>query len=253
MPNLIPAPPRYATRARRLSRVALGLALSLPAAACVTARPAPTVTGSIPHDYHDRHPILLVGAEEALDVYAVTGNGGVGERRSVEVRALAQDWRRRGKGPITALVPVSGHGRGHHGGLAAVRVLLAGAGVDGASLRIATYPVEGPAGDQPIRLSYTKLKAQVATRCGQWPDDLLPLKGARSWDNQPYYNFGCSTQQTLASQVADPLDLVRPRPESRIDTARRIKVIEEQRKGKDPSTEYRGKADQINKVVGGGS
>lgn len=248
----MPHPLSSGSHACRLSRAALALALVLPAAACVTPS-APTVTGSIPHDYHDRHPILLVNAEQALDVYAAASNGGVGERQTVEVRALAQDWRRNGKGPITALVPVSGHGRGHHGGLGAVRALLAGAGVEPAGLRIATYPVEGPASDQPIRLSYTKLKAQVATRCGQWPDDLMALKGAKNWDNQPYYNFGCSTQQTLASQVADPLDLVRPRPEGRLDTARRIKVIEEQRKGKDPSTDYRGKVDQINKAVGGGA
>ncbi len=49
----------------------------------------------------------------------------------------------------------------------------------------------------------------------------------------------CATQSNIASQVADPVDLVRGRPEGRIDTVRRTRDIGELRQGKDPSTEWK--------------
>ena len=112
------------------------------------------------------------------------------------------------------------------------------------------YRVEGPASDQPVRVTYTKLKARVATKCAQWPADIVGFQGTESWDNKQYYNFGCAYQNALANQVSDPIDLARGRTEDRIDTERRIKVIEMQRTGEDPSTSYRSTGTTINRVVG---
>jgi pilus assembly protein CpaD len=42
----------------------------------------------------------------------------------------------------------------------------------------------------------------------------------------------------IAAQVANPLDLVRPRLEGPIDVAKRTKDIEALRKGEDPSTKW---------------
>jgi type IV pilus biogenesis protein CpaD/CtpE len=38
---------------------------------------------------------------------------------------------------------------------------------------------------------------------------------------RPYWNLGCAMQSNVASQIADPVDLVRGRQEGRIDTASR--------------------------------
>jgi pilus assembly protein CpaD len=54
----------------------------------------------------------------------------------------------------------------------------------------------------------------------------------------------------VASQVADPVDLVRGRQETPPDTVRRTKVIDAVRQGQDPSTQYRQEGTSINQSVG---
>lgn len=237
-----------ATRPRFLAALSLVL---LGTAACASK---PDVTGSIPADYHDRHPIVLVNAEQGMDIYIGMNHGRLGERQLSDIRALSRDFLKYGKGPLTALVPVTpGRDIASHQGLAAVRQALAGSGVSGNYLMVQTYRAEGNPGEHPIRLVYTKLKAQVTTRCGQWPADLGGAGEVLGSNNEPYYNHGCAMQQMLAVQTADPLDLVRPRAEDPVDTNRRIHVIDTARQGKDPSTEYRAKGIVVNQAVGGGS
>ncbi len=51
---------------------------------------------------------------------------------------------------------------------------------------------------------------------GTWPQDIGVSDYGVDNSNKPYWNFGCSTQATLAAQVADPVvDLVRGRQEGR--------------------------------------
>ena len=57
-------------------------------------------------------------------------------------------------------------------------------------------------------------------------------------------------QSNVASQVADPVDLVRGRPEARIDTVRRMENIKKLREAQDPSTQYRAQDDKISKALG---
>jgi pilus assembly protein CpaD len=54
----------------------------------------------------------------------------------------------------------------------------------------------------------------------------------------------------VAAQVADPVDLVRPRTDGRPDPIRRSKVIEAVRDGKDPSTQYQQEGSKINEGIG---
>jgi pilus assembly protein CpaD len=115
---------------------------------------------------------------------------------------------------------------------------------------VRTYQVKDPSVAAPIRLSFHKLGARVAHRCGQWPDDLSGIAGNRGFKNENYWNFGCSTQQNLAAQVADPVDLVRPRTMERADTVKRTRGLEDLRKAKDPSTVYQQQGPKINQGVG---
>ena len=57
-------------------------------------------------------------------------------------------------------------------------------------------------------------------RCGRWPDDLL-----ETTENKHYANFGCSYQNNLAAQVANPADLLGPRKQTEIDAENRDRVI----------------------------
>ncbi len=101
------------------------------------------------------------------------------------------------------------------------------------------YPVAAPTLAAPIRLSFERMQAKVAGACGTWPQDIGVSDYGVDNSNKPYWNFGCSTQATLAAQVADPVDLVRGRQEGRIDTVRRIRDVGQLRDGKDPSTQWR--------------
>jgi pilus assembly protein CpaD len=91
----------------------------------------------------------------------------------------------------------------------------------------------------PIRLSFRRLQAKVAGKCGLWPQDLGVSDYGFNVRNEPYWNLGCSTQSNFAAQIVDPVDLVRGRAEGRIDTLRRGKDIDNLRQGKDPSTQWR--------------
>ncbi|MGL4728591.1 MAG: CpaD family pilus assembly protein [Bosea sp. (in: a-proteobacteria)] len=202
-----------------------------------------------PTDVRERHPIVLRDGVKTLDVFAT--RGGLDDRQLGDVHAFAADYQRSGRGAIVAEVP-SGPGRDHaaQAGLASVRNALSKGGVSAGALRVGSYQAHDPTMAAPIRLSFAGLKAEVPHECGQWPHDLGSSQFRNGLENRAYWNFGCAYQSNLAAQVADPVDLVRGRPEGRIDTAKRMYSIDQLRKGKDPSTEYRQEATKINQAVG---
>jgi pilus assembly protein CpaD len=70
-------------------------------------------------------------------------------------------------------------------------------------------------------LRYNAVKATTG-KCGRWPDDMLQTS-----ENKHWANFGCSYQNNLAAQVANPNDLVGPRRPTEIDAENRSVAIEE--------------------------
>jgi len=220
-------------------------ALALALGACGADR---AVTGStvVPADHRERHPMVLTEAPRTLDVF-VTAPGGLDGRQREDVRAFAGEYGRHGRSGMIAQVPVGTPDDGAvHRALGDVRASLDGAGLGAVPLSVSTYPVADPAVAAPIRLSFHRLQAKVASQCGLWPQDLGASDAIFSNSNRPYYNHGCAVQSNVAAQVADPVDLVRGRTEGRIDTVRRANNIDKLREGKDPSTEYR--QDNQNKI-----
>jgi pilus assembly protein CpaD len=70
-----------------------------------------------------------------------------------------------------------------------------------------------------LRVSYLKVKAVTPT-CGIQPETF-----PNSADNRQLHNLGCAGQQNLAAMVANPADLVAPRPMTPANGARRADVI----------------------------
>jgi len=104
---------------------------------------------------------------------------------------------------------------------------------------VAYYEPSDPQEPAPIRLSYDTLKAAVATQCGRWPSDLSGAGGTvNGWENRPWENFGCSTQQYMAAQVADPLDLVRGRTTGPASGARQALVLKKYGAGEPTAVQY---------------
>ncbi|MHB2166635.1 CpaD family pilus assembly protein [Alsobacter sp. R-9] len=237
---------------RALRRVAALALLAAPLAACQSD--GMTTGSTYPDDYRLRHPIALVNAPTDLDLFVGRNAPGLDPRQAQDLRQFVADYRMHGQGPIMMFVPSPGAGRSHQGA-AAVRSGLAANGVPHGLVRSTTY--EAPAGEiaSPVRLSYTKLQAKVMTQCGNFNQDITGTGATlQGWQNKPYFNAGCAYQTAIAAQVEDPLDLQRPRAETRPDVLRRMKVFDDARKGTDPSTQWKSEAASVaNSVATGGN
>lgn len=203
------------------------------------------VTGSLPTDYRQRHPIILREAPRHLDIFASRG-ASLDARQEADVIAFAGDYRRNGRGGMVAYVPDSPGGRQ---GLAGVRNALAHAGLAGHRLSVVSYVPDDPTTAAPVRLSFSRLQAQVDSQCDDWRQDVAQSDRMASWQNVSYPNFGCSYQKNLAAQVADPIDFVRPRQETEIDGEKRLQGVQRLRAGKDPSTVYNSSGPTINQTI----
>lgn len=236
------------SRSARSVLVAAGLAAAL--AGCKTADKG-TVTGSIyPSDVRDRHPIVLTSAPKSLDLFP-RGATALDARQVADIRGFADEYLAGGQGRVRVLVPRGhGHEAAAHRTAAAARAQLASAGVPSGAISQGAYEVEDPSLAAPVRVVFSAFKAEVAGPCGLWPQDLGSGQSTQGWRNQPYWNLGCASRANMAAQIADPIDLVRARPEGRIDTLKRQGNIEKLRQGKDPSTQYNSSPTQINTAVG---
>ena len=234
---------RMTTRAAVAGALAL---LAIPLSACSPDR---VVTGSTyPTDYHERHPIVLAHAPETLDLF-VTARG-LDERQKDDLMAFLAEYRLHGEGMLTASVPAGPVSKSSaQRSVASIRSTLAQAGIPTSQLVVTSYSVQDPRLAAPVRLSFQRLQAKVAGRCGLWPQDLGVSDLRASANNEPYWNLGCAMQSNVAAQAADPRDFVRARAEGRADTIRRAANIEKLRQGEDPSTQYRTPTDKINQAI----
>ncbi|QRG10275.1 CpaD family pilus assembly protein (plasmid) [Xanthobacter dioxanivorans] len=196
-----------------------------------------------PLDYRQRHPIELADERQVLEVFPRSAHQ-LDARQAADVRAFARSYQVKGKSILQIIAPtelVPGQTKElvnpyvRHT-LEAVRQTLIGSGVPRQNIHI-KYLL-GSGGETPLRLAFMTMVARVTHECGKWPFDLAAGNGTEGWQNEPYWNFGCAYQANLAGQVADPLDLVRPRQETPGDLVRRVGDIEQVRDGKDPSTAW---------------
>jgi pilus assembly protein CpaD len=228
-------------QSRRLALPIVVLAALGPALGGCFADRDRDVTGSVyPNDVRDRHPITLVNAPRVLDIF-VQGPNGVDYRQSGDLRMFLAEYRQLGTGPLVVQVP-SGADLGGATRQAVAHIRESAGG----RLSISSYQPVDPSVASPIRLSFVRLQAKVSDRCGLWPQDLGVNDVSFNNSNEAYWNFGCAMQSNIASQTADPVDLVRGRPETAPDTIRRMGNIDKLRQATDPSTNYR--QDSQNKI-----
>jgi pilus assembly protein CpaD len=210
------------TERSRTSAFAAGLAAA--ASLFVAACDRDIVTSSVPEDYRQRHPILLTRGNETLDIFTGRIAGALDHRQAEDVRGFARLYMQQGEGPLVAYLPAGGNPREVNAALAAIRSALGGGGAAG-RLHIAQYHPE-PGQAAPIRLAFARLVAKTPEACSYEDHEINPTDWRVNNRNAPPRNFGCSYQQNLAAQIADPRDLARPRQEGPIDVERRTSGIE---------------------------
>ncbi|MCJ2135878.1 CpaD family pilus assembly protein [Methylobacterium sp. J-026] len=224
----------------RLGSLLAACALGALATACKSD--PTTTTGAIEvSDYRARHPIVLTDGTRSLDVFP-TGVGHLDPRQTSDVDAFMLEYRRYGRGVLLMEVP-RGVPPAQADAVARTAATLSRLGaqdrVGAREIAVTGYVVTAPSLAAPIRLSFQRMQAKVSDACGLWPQDTGTSDFAFDYSNRPSWNLGCSMQATVAAQTADPIDLVRGRPEGRIDTVKRVRDIGQLRDGKDPSTTWR--------------
>ncbi len=192
----------------------------------------PRTTGAIPDDYRTRHPITLSEAQHSLDVPVSAGDNRLTVAMADNIKGFAQSYAATSSGVVQIQVPTgSANSAGASILKRQIRAVLNSSGIASSKI-VETHYGAAPTGDAaPIRLSFIAMTAMTG-QCGQWPEDLSD----NTYSNRNWYNFGCASQNNLAAQVANPMDLVGPRGMSPIDAERRSAVIGNYRAGKNTAT-----------------
>ncbi|MBX9616898.1 MAG: CpaD family pilus assembly protein [Caulobacteraceae bacterium] len=125
-----------------------------------------------------------------------------------------------------------------------VKAALEARGVPADRLQLLTYLAPDPRA--PVLVGFDTVRAAVP-RCGtSWTN--LGRTGA----NAGYANFGCAVNANLAAQIADPRDIVGPRPIAPSSAARRALVFDRYRSGtptsatREPMVEGQRVSDAVN-------
>ncbi|MDQ8727011.1 CpaD family pilus assembly protein [Bradyrhizobium sp. LHD-71] len=209
---------------RRLGAIAPLLLLAATLGACKHAEE--DITASVPSDYRQRHPIVVQEADRTVEVFVGTGRGGLMASQRTDVAAFAQTWLQEGTGPITIDLPVSTtNARAATQSLHDIQEIFSSVGVPARGVTIRRYTPPDYGQFATIKLNYPKVIADAGP-CGLWREDLGPsFKSPIYQSNRPYSNLGCAYQRNMAAMVANPADLVQPRPESPSYTPRRSTVL----------------------------
>jgi pilus assembly protein CpaD len=212
--------PVASPRARRLPLpILLAVTASL-LSGCAGFKRDSVVVGSVPDDYRTNHPIVIGEATETIDI-AVAYDGYKmtrGQRDAVDGFMYRYD--KSAGTPVTILAPAGSANAAAAANVASdIGGFLHKSGIR--HVEIAHYQVDSPEVSAPIRVTYTAIRA-TTDKCGRWPADL-----AETSENKHYANFGCSYQNNLAAQVANPNDLVGPRRPTEIDAENRSVAIDE--------------------------
>jgi pilus assembly protein CpaD len=220
----------------RSVRLAVALvALSLTMGACTHT--GDEVTASVPNDYRLRHPIVVEESSRTVNVFVGSTRGGLSATQRADVTGLAETWLHEGTGVIVAEVPTgTPNARAAADSSREILALLAAYGVPPRAITVRNYHPEDPRLFPTIRLTYPRITAEVGP-CGVWPEDIgSSIKNKDYYENKPYYNLGCAYQRNLAAMVANPSDLVQPRPETPTYTAQRNIIFDKYRKGQSTAT-----------------
>ncbi|PAP97345.1 CpaD family pilus assembly protein [Mesorhizobium wenxiniae] len=199
----------------------LAVAVAALLAGCADLKRDSITVGAVPDDYRTTHPIVIAEKNLKIDLPVGAGDRGMTGSQRDTLLGFLDGYDKSAAPTLTISIP-SG---------SANEIAATAAGRDFARLAIAsgisrnrivmtTYQSVSAEASAPIRVAYVSVKAQT-DRCGRWPEDLLQTS-----ENKHYADFGCSYQNNLAAQMANPADLIGPRKQSDIDAENRGAVID---------------------------
>jgi pilus assembly protein CpaD len=168
--------------------------------------------GAVMPDGAVNHPIMVEPSYRSLKLdYPVAG---LPPSAAAQLDAFVSDYRDHGSGSIAVSAPDNASAQG---AIAFFAEHINRMGISRDKILVSTH--DAPDGDMRVEINYVAYKARTE-KCGDWSDDL----GFTARNDTPK-NFGCAVQQNIAAMVADPRDLLGPRPLGESDGARRVTVM----------------------------
>ena len=207
-----------ALQARKLVP-AVAIALAALLSGCAN-RDSITV-GSVPDDYRTNHPIMIAEKNQKVDIPVGAGDRGMTGYQRDTLLGFLDGYDRSAAPALTIAIPLGSANEA--AALVAGRDfarVAAASGINRKRIVMTSYQSASAEASAPGRVSFVAVRAQT-DKCGRWPEDLLQTS-----DNRHYADFGCSYQNNLAAQMANPSDLLGPRKMTDIDAENRGKVID---------------------------
>jgi pilus assembly protein CpaD len=177
--------------------------------------------GAVPDDYRTNHPIVIAEKNQKIDLPVGAGDRGMTRSQRDTLLGFLDGYDKSAAPTLTISIP-----SGSANEIAATAAgrdfarLAIASGISRNRIIITTYQSASAEASAPVRVAYVSVKAQT-DRCGRWPEDLLQTS-----ENKHHADFGCSYQNNLAAQMANPTDLLGPRKQSDIDAENRSGVID---------------------------
>lgn len=165
--------------------------------------------------------------EAPVELALAAHSTGLSPNQRTMLSDFARRWREAGGGPVLVRAPDSAGPESQVARQAADALLVAG--VPRSAIRLGGYPE--PHANAPVVVSFMGYQAEIADCSNQWGN--LMSTGS----NRVRANFGCSVHANMSAQIADPHDIVEPRPLDPGDGSRRADVLAKYRQGKKTSTE----------------
>ena len=208
-------------RSRICGRAAPVLAVAVAALLAGCAQRDSITVGAIPDDYRTNHPIVIAEKNQKIDLPVGAGDRGMTGSQRDTLLGFLDGYDKSAAPTLTIQIP-SGSAN-EVAATAAARDfarLAVAAGVKRNRIVVTSYQAASVEISSPVRVAYVAVRAQT-DKCGRWPDDLVDTA-----ENKHYADFGCSYQNNLAAQMANPADLLGPRKPSTIDAENRGAVID---------------------------
>jgi pilus assembly protein CpaD len=167
------------------------------------------------------HPIVVEPTSNSLRLPFSAPEAGLMPEDSARFEAFVDSYERGGSGAISISAP---SGPDSSAAISYFGERLAAMGVPRSRILVGTH--EASNGDTRVELDFFGYSAHTDP-CGDWSQDLAETNA-----NTTSPNFGCSVQQNIAANVADPRDLIEPRPMTEADSVRRDDVLGKYEHGK---------------------